>query len=175
MPVPSRDHIDLIVEQWGRERPDLDVTALAALGRLFRVVDLAGAELAGPLRAHGLDKGWFDLIAALRRAGPPYQLHPTELMATTMLSSGGMTKRIDRLVDAGLVERRPDPRDRRATLVRLSRRGKRTADAALETHIAGEERLLGALSQSERHTLDVLLRKLLQALDGPSHARIPRR
>jgi DNA-binding MarR family transcriptional regulator len=170
MAVRSRDRIDVIVEQWRRERPDLDVTALAVLGRLFRVVDLAGAELARPLRAHGLESGWFDPIAALRRAGPPYELHPTELMATSLLSSGGMTKRIDRLVQVGLVERRPDPGDRRATLVRLTRRGKRTADAALETHIAGEERLLGALSRAERRTLDVLLRKLLAALDDPSRA-----
>jgi len=168
MAVRKRDRIDVSVEQWRRERPDLDVAALALLGRLFRVAELAGTELARPLRARGLDNGWFDLIAALRRAGPPYELHPTELMATTLLSSGGMTKRIDRLVDAGLVERRPDPRDRRATLVRLTRRGKRTADAALEIHVAGEESLLGALSQAERRTLDVLLRKLLQALDDPS-------
>jgi DNA-binding MarR family transcriptional regulator len=166
MAVRSRDRIDVIAEQWLRERPNLDVEALALVGRLFRVVELAEAELAPPLRAHGLDSGWFDLMAALRRAGPPYELHPTELMATTMLTSGGMTKRIDRLVGAGLVERRPDPGDGRATLVRLTRRGKRIADAALETHIAGDERLLGALSQAERRTLDVLLRKLLAALDN---------
>src|SRR3954447_22930405 len=152
MAVRSRDRIDVIVEQWRRERPDLDVTALAVLGRLFRVVDLAGAELARPLRPHALESGWFDSIAALRRAGPPYELHPTELMATSLLSSGGMTKRIDRLVQVGLVERRPDPRDRRATLVRLTRRGKRTADAALEIHVAGEGSLLGAQSQAERRT-----------------------
>jgi DNA-binding MarR family transcriptional regulator len=163
--VRSRDRIDVIVEQWRRERPDLDVAALALVGRLFRVVELAGTELANPLRAHGLDSGWFDLIAGLRRAGPPYELHPTDLMTTTMLSSGGMTKRIDRLVEAGLVQRRADPGDRRATLVRLTPRGKRTADAALETHLAGEERLLAALSQAERRTLDELLRKLLAALD----------
>jgi len=165
-----RDHLDAIAEQWRHERPDLDLAALALVGRLFRVVDLVGTELAGPLRAHGLENGWFDLIAALRRAGPPYELHPTELMATSLLSSGGMTKRIDRLVQVGLVERRPDPGDRRATLVRLTRRGKRTADAALETHIAGEERLLGALSRAERRTLEGLLRKLLAALDDPSRA-----
>jgi DNA-binding MarR family transcriptional regulator len=161
----SPDHIDAIVEQWRRERPDLDVAALALFGRLFRVVDLLGSELAGPLREHGLEAGWFDLIAALRRAGPPYELHPSDLMATTMLSSGGMTKRIDRLVDAGLVQRRPDPGDRRATLVRLTPRGKRTADAALDTHLAGEERLLKALSGAERRALDAVLRKLLAALE----------
>jgi DNA-binding MarR family transcriptional regulator len=166
VPARSPDHIDVIVEQWQRERPDLDVAALALLGRLFRIVELADAALAAPLRAHGLDRGWFDLIAALRRAGPPYELRPTELMAATMLTSGGMTKRVDRLVDAGLVQRRADPADRRGTLVRLTRRGKRIADSALETHVAGEERLLAALSRAERGALDALLRKLLTALDN---------
>ena len=169
MAARPRDHLDAIAEQWRHERPDLDVAALALVGRLFRVVDLVGTELAGPLRAHGLESGWFDLIAALRRAGPPYELHPTDLMATTMLSSGGMTKRIDRLVDAGLVQRRADPGDRRATLVRLTPRGKRTADAALETHLAGEERLLAALNGAERRSLDAVLRKLLAALEGRAH------
>jgi DNA-binding MarR family transcriptional regulator len=159
------DRIDLVAEQWVRERPDLDVAALVLVGRLFRVVELAEAELAGPLRAHGLERGWFDLIAALRRAGPPYELRPTKLMGATMLSSGGMTKRVDHLVDAGLVQRRADPGDRRGTLVRLTRRGKRIADTALETHVAREQRLLGALSETERRTLDALLRKLLAALD----------
>jgi DNA-binding MarR family transcriptional regulator len=164
--LPGSDHIDAIVDQWRRERPELDVEALALVGRLFRVVQLADAELAAPLRERGLESGWFDLLAALRRAGPRHELNPTQLMAATMLSSGGMTKRIDRLVEAGLVERRADPHDRRGTLVRLTRRGKRIADAALERHVAGEQRVLSALSQAERRTLDKLLRKLLAGLEG---------
>ena len=90
---------------------------MGLLGRLFRVVQLADAALTEPLVGrHGLQPGWFDLLAALRRAGAPYELNPTQLTQLTMLSSGGMTKRLDRLAEAGLVERRPDPADRRGTL-----------------------------------------------------------
>jgi DNA-binding MarR family transcriptional regulator len=158
------DHVDSIVEAWRRERPDVDVAALGQLARLFRTAHLADAELAEPLRQHGLQPGWFDLLAALRRAGSPYELNPTQLMRTTMLSSGGMTKRLDRLVEAGLVERRPDPDDRRGTLVRLTSQGRRAIDAALETHARNEERLLSALEPAEREVLDGLLRKLLASL-----------
>ena len=130
------DHVDRIVTQWRRERPDLDVAPLGVLGRLFRVAQLADDALAKGVEPFGLQRGWFDLLAALRRAGAPYELNPTELMKATLLSSGGMTKRLDRLVEAGLVERRPDPDDRRGTLVRLTRQGKSTIDKALEAHVA---------------------------------------
>jgi DNA-binding MarR family transcriptional regulator len=156
------DHLDAIVEQWARERPELDVSALALLGRLFRAAHVADARLAG---VHDLRPGWFDLLAALRRSGAPYELNPTELMRTTLLSSGGMTKRIDRIVDEGLAERRPDPNDRRGTLVRLTRRGKALIDRALEEHVANEERLLAHMSRRERAQLDALLRKLLAGLE----------
>jgi DNA-binding MarR family transcriptional regulator len=158
------DRIDEIVAQWRRERPDLDVTALGELGRLFRASQLAEAALTEGLGGH-LQPGWFDLLAALRRAGPPYELNPTDLMGATMLSSGGMTKRLDRLAEAGLVERRPDPTDRRGTLVRLTRRGKTAIDKAVETHVANEERLLRLLSGADRRALDKVLRRLLAALE----------
>jgi DNA-binding MarR family transcriptional regulator len=166
--VPSKppDHIDRIVAQWRRERPDVDVTALGVLGRLFRIAALAETELADGLAPHGLQPGWFDLLAALRRAGTPYELNPTDLMAATMLSSGGVTKRLDRLAEADLVERRPNPSDRRGTLVRLTAAGRKTIDAAIETHAANEERLLDALSPPDRGALDALLRKLLTELDA---------
>jgi DNA-binding MarR family transcriptional regulator len=160
------DHVDHIVEAWRRERPDVDVTALGQLARLFRTAHLADAALSEPLGQHGLQPGWFDLLAALRRAGRPYELNPTQLMRTTMLSSGGMTKRLDRLVEAGLVDRRPDPDDRRGTLVRLTAQGRRAIDAALETHAANEESLLSTLEPAERELLDELLRKLLQSLSA---------
>jgi DNA-binding MarR family transcriptional regulator len=162
------DHVDGIVEQWARERPDLDVSALALLGRLFRASQLADGDLSAHARANGLGPGWFDLLAALRRSGPPYELNPTELMRTTLLSSGGMTKRIDRLAVAGLVERRPDPADRRGTLIRLTPRGRALIDEALPEHVASEERLLGPLARNERRQLDGLLRKLLLGLEHPA-------
>jgi DNA-binding MarR family transcriptional regulator len=161
----KRDHVDQILAQWHRERPDLDVVALGLYGRLFRVVHLSGDVLSEGLAHHGLQRGWFDLLVALRRAGAPYELNPTQLMRATMLSSSGMTKRLDRMEEAGLVERRPDPRDRRGTLVRLTRRGRNVADKAVETHIANEERLLDPLTAAECRTLDGLLRKLLVRLE----------
>lgn len=172
--VTSRhpDHIDRIVAQWRRERPDLDMAPLALLGRLLRAAQLADATLSEGLVNHGLQQGWFDLLAAMRRAGRPYELTPTELMRATMLSSGGITKRLDRLAEAGLLERRPDPSDRRGTLVRLTRSGKAIIDQAVATHVANEERLLRALTRAERRMLDDLLRKLLKSLEvHPSKAQ----
>jgi DNA-binding MarR family transcriptional regulator len=166
--LPGRhlDHIDTISAQWRRERPDLDIAPLALLGRLLRAAHLADRALAEGTTAHGLQPGWFDLLAALRRAGPPFELRPTDLMAATMLSSGGITKRLDRLAAGGLVERRPDPADRRGARVRLTDEGRAVADRALETHIAGEERLLEPLQAGERETLDELLRRLLARLEA---------
>jgi len=161
----SEDHIDEIMSQWRKERPDLDVAALGLFGRLFRLVHRADDVLVEGLAPYGLQPGWFDLLAALRRAGPPYELNPTNLMQATLLSSSGMTKRLDRMSEAGLIERRPDPHDRRGTLVRLTRRGKTVIDKAVEAHIANEKQLLGSLTASERRTLDDLLKRLLVRLE----------
>ena len=170
MSASDPDHVDEILTEWARERPDLDVEVLGLVGRLFRVVHLADAALGEGFERHGLQPGWFDLLAALRRAGAPYQRNPTELMRATLLSSGGMTKRLDRLAEAGLVERRPDPHDRRGTLVRLTGRGKQLVDRALPGHLANEERLLAALDPAERRRLDELLGKLLSALEAIPNA-----
>jgi DNA-binding MarR family transcriptional regulator len=166
LPERDPDHLDRIVAQWRRERPDLDVSALALLGRLFRAAHLADLALAEGTARHGLRPGWFDLLAALRRAGPPFELRPGELMEATMLSSGGITKRLDRLSEAGLVERRPDPDDRRSALVRLTQKGRAVVDRVLEAHVANEERLLRPLSPADRRALDTLLRRLLVSLDS---------
>lgn len=161
------DRIDRIGEQWRRERPDLDVAALELVGRLVRAADLADARLTAGLAGHGLQPGWFDLMAALRRTGRPFELSPTELMGATMLTSGGITKRLDRLVEAGFVERRPHPTDRRGTRVRLTPRGRRAIDRALAAHVANEEQLLSALPPAGRRALDEGLRKLLESLETP--------
>jgi DNA-binding MarR family transcriptional regulator len=165
------DHVDEILAQWQRERPDLNVAALGLYGRLFRVVHLSDEALAKGLAKYGLQPGWFDFLAALRRAGAPYELSPTQLMRATLLSSSGMTKRLDRMEAAGLVERRPDPHDRRGTLVRLTRRGKSVIDRALETHLRNEERLLDAFTASERRTLDRLLKRFLVELERAEPSR----
>lgn len=161
------DHVDGILAQWRHERPELDVGPIGLFGRLLRSAHLADSALAEGIAPHGLQPGWFDLLAALRRSGPPYELNPTKLMQTTLLSSGGMTKRLDRLDEAGLVERRPDRSDRRGTLVRLTRRGKAIIDRAVETHTRNEDRLLRSLTPADRRALDDLLRKLLAGLERP--------
>jgi DNA-binding MarR family transcriptional regulator len=160
------DHVDRIIEGWQRERPDLDVSALAVIARLFRTVHLADAVLAEQVALHGLQPGWFDVLAALRRAGSPYALNPTQLMRTMMLSSGGMTKRLDRLAEAGLVERLADPDDRRGILVKLTRRGKITIDRLLPVHVNNEQQLLAPLSPRQQRILDDLLRALLTNLES---------
>jgi DNA-binding MarR family transcriptional regulator len=169
-----QDHVDSILAQWRHERPDLDVEPIGVFGRLLRSAQLVDSALAQGIAPHGLQPGWFDLLAALRRSGSPYELNPTKLMQTTLLSSGGMTKRLDRLDEAGLVERRPDPSDRRGTLIRLTRRGKAIIDKAVETHARNEERLLGSLTLTDRRALDDLLRKLLAGLEPPDPRPEPR-
>ena len=164
--VPStHDHVDLLLAQWRRERPDLDATPIGVIGRIARAERLADAALGEGLAGFGLQPGWFDLLAALRRQGAPYELNPTQLGRMTLLSSGGTTKRLDRLTEAGLIERRPDPDDRRGTLVRLTTRGKQLIDRALPMHLANEEALLAPLGARERATLERLLRKLLAGLE----------
>jgi DNA-binding MarR family transcriptional regulator len=166
----ASDHVDGILEQWRRERPDVDTAALGLIGRLHRAAVLTNAPLVAGLAEHGLQPGWFDLLAALRRSGPPYELNPTQLTRATLLSSGGMTKRLDRLAEAGLVERRADPADRRGVLVGLTSHGKAVVDTALEAHVANEKRLLRSLSAADRRALDDLLRTLLADLEEAADA-----
>jgi DNA-binding MarR family transcriptional regulator len=158
------DHVDRIVAQWRRERPDLDFGPLAVVGRLFRAAALADAALTRGLADENLPPGWFDVLAALRRSGAPYELNPSELLRSMMLSSGGLTKRLDRLTNAGLIERHPDPADRRGSLARLTPKGKALIDRTIAKHLANERRLLAALRPAERRQLDKLLRTLLAGL-----------
>jgi DNA-binding MarR family transcriptional regulator len=159
------DRIDGIVEQWQRERPELELEPLAIVGRLLRAADLANSALGRGVAELGLQPGWFDVLAALRRAGPPYALNPAQLLETMMVTSGGLTKRLDRLAEAGLVERAADPDDRRGTRVRLMPRGKALIDRAIAVHVENEATLLAGLTAAERGTLDGLLRKLLERLE----------
>lgn len=165
MPPDGPDHVDRLLEQWSRERPELETSPMGLFGRLVRIEHLSDEIFAGTLARHGLQPGWFDLLAALRRSGVPYELNPTALTRATMLSSGGTTKRLDRIAEAGLVERRLDPEDRRGTLVRLTKRGKRVIDHAVEAHLKNEVRLLRSFTPAELRAFENLLRKLLRELE----------
>lgn len=155
------DEIDRIVEEWNRERPDLDVSPTETLQRITRLSLLQSASFARVFAHHGISFGEYLVLAALRRAGPPYRMNPTRLFNSVILSSGAMTNRLDRLEAMGLVERQPDPTDRRGRLVALTDRGRELVDAAVVDHLANEERLLDALDREEREQLARLLRKLL--------------
>ncbi|WP_371494307.1 MarR family transcriptional regulator [Kitasatospora sp. NBC_00374] len=164
------DQVDVILDQWRRERPGLDLAAVGTAGRLGRFAMLAGRAVDRVFREHGLQRGEFDVLAALRRSGPPYVLIPSVLAATLMMSRAGMTSRLDRLESAGLVERRLDPDDRRSFLVALTDTGRGVVDAAFTDHAANEARLLSPLTDPERATLDLLLRKLLHGVDTDADA-----
>jgi DNA-binding MarR family transcriptional regulator len=155
------DEIDRIVEQWNRARPDLDASPTETLQRITRLSLLQGVSFARVFAPHGISFGEYLVLAALRRAGPPYRMNPTSLFNSVILSSGAMTNRIDRLEAMGLVERLPDPTDRRGRLVALTERGRALVDTAVVEHLENEQRLLGALNAAEREQLAVLLRKLL--------------
>ena len=159
------DRADLAAAQWVRERPDLPSLPMTVFGRLSEAAERVMREHMNPLFAEaGLQSGEFDVLATLRRSGEPYMLSPTRLYEATMISSGGMTDRLDRLERAGLVERRPDPKDRRGKLIALTDAGRRVIDETIGRHVANEERLLSALTQAEQETLDALLKNLIAAL-----------
>jgi len=156
-----RDEVDDLVEAWARERDDLDLDAMAVFSRISRLarhLDLARREA---FSAHAIESWEFDVLAALRRAGAPYEMSPGRLLRETLVTSGTMTNRVDRLAARGLVERFPDPDDRRGVIVRLTAEGKTAVDGALEALIAAESRLLADLPARERARLAGLLRTLL--------------
>ena len=154
------DGVDAILAQWARERPDLDVSPIGVIGRVSRLARELEARLEPVYRDHGLEPGWYDVLATLRRSGPPYRLRASDFTDTLMLTSSGTTKRLDRLERAGLIERAPDPGDRRGILITLTAAGHARLDEAIEAHLANEQRLLGALATGEREQLADLLRKL---------------
>ena len=160
----ERDQVDLIIEQWRRERPDLDPSPVGIIGRLSRLSRRLEQELERVYREHGLEPGWHDVLATLRRQGAPYQLRPSELTESLMLTSSGTTKRLDRLEAAGLVRRGPDPTDRRAIVITLTPEGLRRTDAVMTDHLANEGRLVAGLSAADRRALADLLRKLQLSL-----------
>jgi len=158
--VAERDGVDEILEQWRRERPDLDSSAIGVIGRVSRLARELEQRLEPVYREHGLEAGWHDVLATLRRTGPPYRLRPTEFTSALMLTSSGTTKRLDRLEQAGLITRGADPEDRRGTLIALTPAGRKLIDAVTEAHLDNERRLLSTLTGAEQRRLADLLRKL---------------
>ncbi|WP_106403216.1 MarR family winged helix-turn-helix transcriptional regulator [Actinocorallia populi] len=161
------DAVDAVVAAWQRERPDLDLAAIAVVGRLGRVGLLLGPAQERVFTEFGLQRGEFDVLAALRRSGAPYVLSPSRLSALLMLSRAGMTNRLDRLEAAGMVERTLDRADRRSFQIRLTDQGHATVDAAMTRHTANVTGLLSGLTPGELATLDGLARKLLHHLADP--------
>ena len=159
------DRAEIAVKQWARERPDLASLPMAVLGRLCDAAERIMREKFNPVFTEaGLQQGEFDVLATLRRSGKPYALTPTQLYETLMISSGGMTARLDRLENAGWVERRPDPHDRRGRLIALTQTGRELLDETITRHVANEERVLASLSKAEQKQLDGLLKKLIAGL-----------
>ena len=159
------DWVGRVREQWSRERPDLDLLPMEVVGRLTGAARLLGRDVLNPFfEAQGLGPGEFDVIATLRRSGKPYRLTPTELYESLMLSSGGMTARLDRLEKAGLIERQPNPEDRRGTLVGLTRKGLALIERIVGLHVENEARALAVLSKAEQKELNRLLEKLIGGL-----------
>jgi len=156
-----RDEVDELVQAWARERSDLDLAPVEVFSRIYRLsrhLDLARKEA---FSEHDIESWEFDVLAALRRAGAPYELSPGRLLKQTLVTSGTMTNRVDRLAARGLVERQPDPDDRRGVIVRLTIEGKATVDAAFEALVERERALLNDLPARERKQLAALLRTLL--------------
>ncbi|MBZ9851256.1 MarR family transcriptional regulator [Mesorhizobium sp. CA14] len=163
------DRAGKAMEQWRRERPDLDVSPMGVIGRLNEASALIARDRLAPLFARfGLQPGEFDVLATLRRSGAPYALTPTELYEATMVTSGAMTARLDRLEKAGLIRRAPHPSDRRGVVVELTAKGRELTDEALAAHVANEHQILSGLTSEDREMLANLLEKLIVSLSSPS-------
>ncbi|MCX5410447.1 MarR family winged helix-turn-helix transcriptional regulator [Streptomyces sp. NBC_00059] len=166
-PGEPLDHVARIQAEWARERPDLDVRPQAVIGRLHRLGALLTEQLCAVYRRHGLGEGEFDVLAALRRAGEPYERAPGELAAHTMVTTGAMTKRIDRLERDGLVTRRRSAADGRGRVVALTPAGRQLIDQAFTAHMRNERALLDALSPEEAGQLESLLTTWLARVEPP--------
>ena len=161
---PAADHVDTILRQWAREMPDTATDGAAILDRARRITLRVRRDIEAVFDRHGLDTGEFDVLATLRRSGPPYCLRPTELYRSLMISSGGLTDRLQRLDRAGLVRRRAADEDGRSLLVELTDSGRERIEAAFREDMAIENSLVAALEPAERAALAALLRRLALAI-----------
>lgn len=170
-PEPAvSDEVDDIVARWQDERPDLDVAPLQVLSRISRLARHLDRARRAAFTAHGLETWEFDVLSALRRQGPPYQLSPGALLRATLVTSGTMTNRIDRLAETGLVSRHRDQHDKRGVVVQLTDRGRSTVDAAMSDLLSRERDLLTGLDDGQQAELAGLLRVLLAPFDAAGAA-----
>ena len=164
--VSVPDFVDEIIEQWRHERPDLDPSPIAVIGRLSRASRAVDVRLKECYATFGLGEGDFDLLVTVRRNGPPYRLTPTQLGERMMITSGAVTKRVDRLAERGLVQRAVSDGDARSLPVQLTDTGIALTEEAMAAHVANEDRILAALSPAERKQLAGLLRTLLVSFES---------
>lgn len=164
-PSGRPDAVDLILEQWERELPTVDASPMEVLGRLHRSFLRYQALLSELFDRHGLNMASFDVLATLRRSGAPYRRTAGELAQISLVTTGGITLRLDRLETAGLVARERDPDDRRVVYARLTEKGLEVVDTVAEAHFANENRMLAGLSETERRQLGRLLSKLERSLE----------
>lgn len=161
----AEDEVDRLVAAWRRERPDMDVSPMHVLSRISRLAHHLDRARKQAFASHRLEAWEFDVLSALRRSGKPYQLSPGQLVHETLVTSGTMTNRVDRLAKRGLVERLPDPDDRRGVQVKLSTAGRKAVDGALDALLAHEQQLLAGLSTAEAESLATALRTLSLPFD----------
>jgi DNA-binding MarR family transcriptional regulator len=165
MPSSDRDMIDWIASQWAAVRPDVDVSPMQVIGRISRLSRLVDRRLGENFARHGIEHWMFDVLATLRRSGEPYELAAGELVRQTMVTTGAITNRIDRLEERGLLERRPTADDRRKVILRLTPAGLELVDEVLSTHMATEREILSVLSPRQQEEMARLLRRVLLGLD----------
>ncbi|MEV7522491.1 MarR family transcriptional regulator [Streptomyces sp. NPDC091371] len=164
MTEANKDAVDAIAAQWHVVRPDLNTEPMAVFGRIYRIARAMGDEMERAYARFGISRGEFDVVATLRRSGEPYMLSPRQLSATLMLTTGGMTGRLDKLEKAGLLSRKPDPHDRRGLQVTITDRGLALIDEAVTAGLEVQRAALIGLSEEEVEVLTGLLRKLLAGI-----------
>jgi DNA-binding MarR family transcriptional regulator len=162
--MEAADHVDRALAQWAVEMPELEIRGADVLNRVRRLALESRPHIEANFARHGLDSGEFDVLAALRRAGAPYSLRPTELFKSLMISSGGLTARLDKLEEAGLIRRRVSADDARSMLVELTPAGRKKIEAAFRDDMKLENKMVESLSDAERDELIRLLRKLTYAM-----------
>ncbi|MFD0904101.1 MarR family winged helix-turn-helix transcriptional regulator [Actinomadura sediminis] len=157
------DAVEAVLDQWRRECPDLDVSPIGVVGRIMRLSRLWDKAIKDFLGEHGLEPGEFDVLSTLRRSGEPYELTAGAFLKASLVTTGAITLRVDRMAAKGLVTREPDPADRRSVKIRLTPRGLEVIDRVLPLHLANEARLLDGLGPGERDRLAAALAALLEA------------